>query len=1147
MRWYNSHTKNRDIKFKIKYHRRYVYRFDVPTKLPFQLFVSKYLGFLYQVSFLVSLLLILSITGNHEIRALPEPNITYSASGVLGQANFSTNTLNGEGSFVGLYGPKASIIDPLTHQLFVSDTNNNRILVYDLDVNDNSTGQNPVYVLGQPDFASNSGCYDTTSASTLCSPSGLTYDSTNNKLYVSDTSNNRILVYDLSDGISNGMAASSVLGQPDFVSNGCDTTSASTLCIPSGLTYDSTNNKLYVSDISNNRILVYDLSDGISNGMAASSVLGQPDFVSGYCNGLGISVSTLCNPSGLTYDSTNNKLYVSDTDNDRILVYDLSDGISNGMAASSVLGQPDFVSGYCNGLGISASTLCIPSGLTYDSTNNKLYVSDTNNSRILVYDLSDGISNGMAASSVLGQLDFASNGCNSLGISVSTLCNPSGLTYDSTNNKLYVSDPINNNRILVYDLSDGISNGMAASSVLGQPDFVSGGTGLYQLNSQGLSNPSDSVIDPTTHKLFVDDSSNNRILIYNLNSNNQLINQSPAFVLGQINFTNNYCDGPNNTSDSTTLCSPANLAYNNSSQQLFVSDTYNDRILVYDLSDGISNGMAASSVLGQPDFVSGGCYNLDSIISASTLCSPSGLTYDSTNNKLYVSDTSNNRILVYDLSDGISNGMAASSVLGQPDFVSNGYDTTDSTLRYPLGLTYDSTNNKLYVSDNSNSRILVYDLSDGISNGMAASSVLGQPDFVSGGCNDLGISASTLCYPWGLTYDSTNNKLYVSDTSNNRILVYDLSDGISNGMAASSVLGQPDFVSNDYGDQGIISNANTLFYPDNSTYDSVDNTLYVVDSGDNRILIYNFVHITTNAISNAQDGVHYSQTITESGSQGIVTFSLQSGNLPSGITLNTSNGILSGIPSKVGNYSFKIGVTDDDGVDGINTDSHSYSLTVSRASVPVSVIQSGTINQSITTPITKSTANSNSTAIQAPVPFYNITNLATFNAGNSYEASDLEINSVITYNLSISNNSNSPTGENNSIEKHTITINSIDLSNPNDPSVTLTLRSTPITATVHLGQKISEDVNGDGVPDVGLEAIAISDNGINLKIWKITHVQTSTIIVKTNSSNKFVNLVRYSIFILIILLVAIITKVRIRKHLNQSISERDRGIDTLTQ
>jgi len=117
--------------------------------------------------------------------------------------------------------------------------------------------------------------------------------------------------------------------------------------------------------------------------------------------------------------------------------------------------------------------------------------------------------------------------------------------------------------------------------------------------------------------------------------------------------------------------------------------------------------MNAAFVLGQPDFTTGTAATTQAGMSA-----PSYVAYDSTSQRLFVSEasTGNNRVLVYDLSGGFVNGMAASYVLGQPNFTSSGAATTQTGLNGPTGLLYDSTNRRLFVSESLNNRIMIFDV-----------------------------------------------------------------------------------------------------------------------------------------------------------------------------------------------------------------------------------------------------------------------------------------------------------------------------------------------------------------------------------------------------------------------------------------------------
>ena len=86
-------------------------------------------------------------------------------------------------------------------------------------------------------------------------------------------------------------------------------------------------------------------------------------------------------PTGLTYESGSGRLYVSDGDNSRVLVFDVA-SITDGENAIDVVGQTTFTSAYANG-GPNATGFNGPGvGAVFDTVNHRYFLSDWINSRV---------------------------------------------------------------------------------------------------------------------------------------------------------------------------------------------------------------------------------------------------------------------------------------------------------------------------------------------------------------------------------------------------------------------------------------------------------------------------------------------------------------------------------------------------------------------------------------------------------------------------------------------------------------------------------------------------------------------------------------------------------------------------------------------
>lgn len=337
---------------------------------------------------------------------------------VLGQPGFGNddnpnNKINVTGEVRpnqrGLRQPNAVASDGV--RLAVADTDNNRVLIWNSLPTD--TGQNADLVLGQENFTSNRGP-SSPSASTLRGPQGVWIQ--DDRLYVADTANHRVLIW-RSFPTRNGQPADVVLGQADMtraevsernVGNDPVTglpifrasPTAANLLFPVSVSSDG--QRLFVTDLGHNRIAIWN-SIPNANSQSADVFVGQPNPQEYQAN----NSPKLCASAGK--DSNNNdlfpfrcgatlsfpryalsdgqRLYVADSGNDRVLVFNTVP-TGNGTAADVVLGQPSLtlnqVSDGANfGRNSAADALRTPMSLAW--RNGDLYVSDPFNRRVVVY------------------------------------------------------------------------------------------------------------------------------------------------------------------------------------------------------------------------------------------------------------------------------------------------------------------------------------------------------------------------------------------------------------------------------------------------------------------------------------------------------------------------------------------------------------------------------------------------------------------------------------------------------------------------------------------------------------------------------------------------------------------------------------------
>ena len=284
-------------------------------------------------------------------------------------------------------------------------------------------------------------------------------DSNRAKLFVNDRLNHRVLIFNTIPQDATALP-DVVVGQADFLSG----TSNAGVGTTSEAGFNEnvhmsvcSNGKMFVSDRNNNRVLVYNQVP-TANGTVADFVIGQPDFVTNTA----ATTATGLNHPYAAYCMAN-KLFVVEQGNHRILVFDPIPTASNPIA-SYVIGQPDMVTGTS---GCTAGKLNSPYEILRHG--DTFFIADGGNHRVLEFDTIP-TTTGATATAVLGQANFLScsqNKGNGATPSDSSLAFPNALA--AKGNLLAISDHTNN-RTMFFDLP--ITTDQSASKQLGQPDFV---------------------------------------------------------------------------------------------------------------------------------------------------------------------------------------------------------------------------------------------------------------------------------------------------------------------------------------------------------------------------------------------------------------------------------------------------------------------------------------------------------------------------------------------------------------------------------------------------------------------------------------------------------------------------------------------------
>ena len=266
-------------------------------------------------------------------------------------------------------------------------------------------------------------------------------------------------------------------------------------------------------------------------------------------------------------------------------------------------------------------------------------------------------------------------------------------------------------------------------------EFGSTGTGIDELN-----NPTDLIITPDGNKIYVVDSENNRINVFEDDGDHDFEFGTFCSIFSISNCNDN-ADGANSDGDGQ-FDTPFGITIDDSGD-IFVVDSENYRIQKFN-DDGVFELKFGSTDSSENSY----------------LPDPRGIAIFESTNEIFVSNIATDAISVF---DSTGNFVFDFDSFGSGDFLNPSY------------LLIDNTEDILYVSDSGNDQIVMFQLVTGTTCPSDTTEITDGVCFVEK-FGTTGSDDGEFDSPGGLAIDTVNNLLYVSDTDNDRIQALSLVD-----------------------------------------------------------------------------------------------------------------------------------------------------------------------------------------------------------------------------------------------------------------------------------------------------------------------------------------------------------------------------------
>ncbi|KAK2364956.1 bifunctional riboflavin kinase/FMN phosphatase [Trifolium repens] len=321
-------------------------------------------------------------------------------------------------------------------------------------------------------------------------PGKLAIDVLNNRLFISDSNHNRIVVTNLDGNFIVQIGSSGEEGLQD------GSFDEATFNRPQGLAYNAKKNILYVADTENHALREIDFANEKVRTLAGNGTKG-----SDYTGGRKGDTQLLNSPWDVCFHPFKEKIYVAMAGQHQIWEHNILSGITRAFSG-------DGYERNLNGSSSTSTSFAQPSGLSLSQDLTEIYVADSESSSIRVVDLKTGGSRLLAGGDpIFSDNLFKFGDQDGIGSEVllqhplGVVCGKDGIIYitDSYNHKIKKLDPTSKRVSTVAGTGKaGFKDGISITAQLSEPSGI---------------------VEGSDGRLFIADTNNSLIRYLDLNTN----------------------------------------------------------------------------------------------------------------------------------------------------------------------------------------------------------------------------------------------------------------------------------------------------------------------------------------------------------------------------------------------------------------------------------------------------------------------------------------------------------------------------------------------------------------------------------------------------------------------------------------------------